>query len=394
MSVGSIRTRAEIRVIGEERGAALILTALVLMVLVGVVGLALDGGAAYNSRRGTQNAADNAALAAAWAYCSNLSDPIAHGVQTAVANGYDAGDVTITQVTPSTYHGEFRAEVTTTQPTGFAKILGVDDMTVVSEATAACNRSASSGPAAMFAKGPHPGCLLVKGGWADVRGFVYSAGDMEWNGGGSQQIDADVHSDGNLTVNGAYNILGTATASGTSNAWQVIQGVPKLNLEYPISFQISDFLPGSPIALQEGDMYHLHTGSVKGSDIRDAGPGIHFVQGDVTHQGPGLTGGPYTIVATGTITLNSPQFEAYHQGLAMMAGAYSPPSCDQVAINLAGSNSLLEGILFAPNGVLRVQGGAVNGGMIAWAIDTGGNLDLIVNPDLFPTGDPRVFLLD
>ena len=378
----------------EERGAALILTAIVLLVLVSVVGLALDGGQAYNTRRGTQNAADNAALAAAWAYCSNLSDPIGHGIQTAVANGYDASDVTITQITPSSSDGEFNAVITTTAETSFGRIMGVQEMTVVSEATAACNRSQSSGPAAMFAKGPNPGCLLLKGGKANVTGFVYSAGDMEWNGGGSHMLDADVHSDGNLTINGTYNILGTATASGTSNEAQVITGVPKLNLDYPISFKISDFIPGSPIAVATGDQYHFHAGNVKASDIQKLGPGIHFVQGNVTNQGSGLKGRPYTIVATGTINMNSPEFEAFYQGLAMMAGAFSPPSCDSAAIDLGGNNSLLDGILFAPNGLLRVQGGAVNGGMIAWAIDTGGNLDLTVNPDLFPTGDPAVFLLD
>lgn len=378
---------------GGERGAALVLTALALLVMIGVVGLALDGGQAYNTRRGTQNAADNAALAAAWAHCSSLPDPIAHGVATAVSNGYDASDVTVTHVTPSAHDGEYNAVISTEEDTGFARVMGVDEMTVVSEATAACARSLTGGPAAMFAKGPDAGCLLIKGGNADVTGFVYSAGDMIWNGGGAQMLNSDVHSDANLTVNGTYNIQGTATAHGTSNAWQVTTGVPKLNLDYPVDFQIADFMPGSAIALEAGDEYHLHTGNVRGSDIQGEGSGIHFVQGNVTHQGSGLSGGPYTIVATGTITLNGPAFDSYYEGLAMMAGAYTPPSCTDAAIDLGGSSDLA-GILFAPNGKLEVNGGAVNGGMIAWAIDTGGNLDLTVNPDLFPTGDPRVFLLD
>nr|PZN34383.1 MAG: hypothetical protein DIU67_05070 [Actinomycetota bacterium] len=141
-------------------------------------------------------------------------------------------------------------------------------------------------------------------------------------------------------------------------------------------------------------MYHYHKGNIKGSDIMNAGPGIHFVEGNITHQGPGITGGPYTLVATGTITLNGPQYEAYYEGLAMMAGAFSPPTCNKpAAIDLGGQNQIA-GLLFAPNGVLEVNGGAVNGGMIAWGIDTGGNLDLVVNPDLFPKADPRVFLLD
>jgi hypothetical protein len=379
------------RLKGEERGAALILTAIVLLVLVGVVGLALDGGQAYNTRRGAQNAADNAALAAAWAYCAGQPDPIAVGVQTAVHNGFEEAEVEITQE-PSDYNGQFRAVVTTVEETSFARVIGFDEVTVAAEATAACNRGNTSGPAAMFAKGPS--CMLIKGGQAHVTGFVYSAGDMEWNGQGSQLVEADVHADGNMTINGKYNIKGTASASGTANHANVITGVPKLNLEYPISFKISDFEPGSPIALEAGDMYHYHKGNIKGSDIMNAGPGIHFVEGNITHQGPGITGGPYTLVATGTITLNGPRYEAYYEGLAMMAGAFSPPTCNKpAAIDLGGQNQIA-GLLFAPNGVLEVNGGAVNGGMIAWGIDTGGNLDLVVNPDLFPKADPRVFLLD
>lgn len=375
----------------DDGGAALVFTALALLVLMGMVALALDGGRAYNTRRGTQNAADNAALAAAWAHCSNLSDPIAHGLAVAESNGYDESDITVVQVTPSTFDGEYNVMISTEEDTDFAGVLGADTMTVASQATAACTRSLSSGPAAMFAKGP--ACKLEKGGNANVTGFVYSAGDMIWNGGGAHWLDSDVHSDGNLTVNGTYNILGTATAHGTSNKSQVIQGVPRLDLDYPINFSVSDFVPGSAVALETGDQYHQHPpGNRRGSDIQAAGPGVHFIQGNVTHQGPGLSGGPYTIVATGTITLNSPKFDAYYEGLAMLAGAHSPPSCNN-AIDLGG-NSDIAGILFAPNGQLEVHGGAVNGGMIAWSIETGGALVLEVDASLFPTGDPRVFLLD
>jgi Flp pilus assembly protein TadG len=50
----------------SERGAAAFLVAISLVVLVGFAALAIDGGLGFDDRRGTQNAADSAALAAAW----------------------------------------------------------------------------------------------------------------------------------------------------------------------------------------------------------------------------------------------------------------------------------------------------------------------------------------
>src|SRR5512142_2991857 len=49
----------------HERGQALILIVFAIVALVGMTGLAVDGGMAYSDRRNAQNAADGAALAAA-----------------------------------------------------------------------------------------------------------------------------------------------------------------------------------------------------------------------------------------------------------------------------------------------------------------------------------------
>src|SRR5512146_1530308 len=49
----------------KERGQALILIVLAIVALIGLTGLAIDGGNAYSDRRHAQNAADTAALAAA-----------------------------------------------------------------------------------------------------------------------------------------------------------------------------------------------------------------------------------------------------------------------------------------------------------------------------------------
>ena len=62
----------------RERGQILVIFALGLIVIIGMVGLVLDGGSAFAMRRTEQNAADFAAVAGANAYL--------HGSQSGVGN--------------------------------------------------------------------------------------------------------------------------------------------------------------------------------------------------------------------------------------------------------------------------------------------------------------------
>ena len=64
-----------------EQGAVAITVAICMVVLMGFAALAMDGGLGFDDRRGTQNAADNAALAAAW---SSSSGPIPSSAATPV----------------------------------------------------------------------------------------------------------------------------------------------------------------------------------------------------------------------------------------------------------------------------------------------------------------------
>src|SRR5438874_11228261 len=53
---------------GAQRGQAIVLVAMILTVLFGFVGLAMDGGRGYLDRRHVQASVDAAALAAAYNY--------------------------------------------------------------------------------------------------------------------------------------------------------------------------------------------------------------------------------------------------------------------------------------------------------------------------------------
>ena len=56
---------------GAQRGQAIVLVAVILTVLFGFVGLAMDGGRGYLDRRHVQASVDSAALAAAYNYMNH-----------------------------------------------------------------------------------------------------------------------------------------------------------------------------------------------------------------------------------------------------------------------------------------------------------------------------------
>ena len=89
---------SEKKIIGiqkSERGQAIVLMMLLIVGLVGIAGLAVDGGRLYYSQRTAQNAADNAALAAAWAACAG-GDVNSVAFASASSNEFDNNGTTNT----------------------------------------------------------------------------------------------------------------------------------------------------------------------------------------------------------------------------------------------------------------------------------------------------------
>ena len=97
----------------KENGQILMIGALMATALLGLVGLIVDGGLLYAERRQAQNAADQAALAAAFEmrYGGSDEDAIAAAFENAAANNYDnnGSDNTVTVNIPAT-QGEYASE--------------------------------------------------------------------------------------------------------------------------------------------------------------------------------------------------------------------------------------------------------------------------------------------
>jgi hypothetical protein len=92
------------RILREEKGQTLVLTALCGSVLIGFIGLVFDVGVLFRARRDVQTAADAAAVAAAMDYYYNysvlgstyaLSHAIAAGKTAALSNGVPSANITI-----------------------------------------------------------------------------------------------------------------------------------------------------------------------------------------------------------------------------------------------------------------------------------------------------------
>jgi Flp pilus assembly protein TadG len=128
----------------EERGQILVIFALALIVIIGMVGLVLDGGSAFAQRRAEQNAADLAAIAGANAYLHESQSGAGNHVAwqatakaaaftAATRNGYSsASGATVNvpdfEVMQSGYR--VRVNITATHTNTFARVLGANSWDV------------------------------------------------------------------------------------------------------------------------------------------------------------------------------------------------------------------------------------------------------------------------
>jgi Flp pilus assembly protein TadG len=136
----------------RERGQILVIFALALIVIIGMVGLVLDGGSAFAQRRAEQNAADLAALAGANAYMHESQSGVGNhtawqataktaAITAAGRNGYSvAGGATVSvpdfEVMSTGYR--VRVNITATHNNSFARVLGASswDVSVTAAAVA------------------------------------------------------------------------------------------------------------------------------------------------------------------------------------------------------------------------------------------------------------------
>ncbi len=411
----------------REAGATAIVVAVALLVLMGFASLAIDAGLGFDDRRGTQNAADLAALAAAWQHCnpdSGAGSPQTVARATAAANGYHH-DPSIGQevrVHPGSgvpADDRWRIEITTRNDGSFGATTpyAPDQIDILSEATAVCIERGLADGFALFGRAPN--CPGV-------------GGDLDASSA-NIVIDGDVHGNGDLKISGSSpTVTGTATyrerdmTAGTVDAEQYY-GSP---VEYPLTLSFSEFDPGqprvSPPATPAGE-YHdfgstditsasvtaMALGTSSGSTLTISEPGIYRTTGevdlktvDVVLTGQALSKGVTFISAGGQAfksLANAAGYAPVSPGGSFPILMFTPAgtqACNDVAIKVSGDGVVWGGLIFAPNGGVDISAAAVstlnlNGSIIAYTINlSGGSIGIQYQDDSSVDPSFRVELVD
>jgi Flp pilus assembly protein TadG len=129
----------------RDRGQIIVIFALGLVAMVAMVGLVLDGGAAYAHRRAEQNASDLAAMAGANAFLVNYDQPgtrtgaaVAAARQAAAQNGFThgVGGVTVDVSVDTSAGASVKVDISAPHRNNFAAIVGMHTWTISTTATA------------------------------------------------------------------------------------------------------------------------------------------------------------------------------------------------------------------------------------------------------------------
>jgi Flp pilus assembly protein TadG len=222
----------------QQRGQAIVLIALVIVVMIGFLGLALDGGRGYLDRRQLQASVDAAALAAAYNYMNNndytqaeqaATNQYANNERlyvTPVCSGYGTvavsctfGDstnqvLTLAVVNHSIAGVTFNATGTHQIPVAVMQVLGSSSMTIGATATALARKTGTNGAAIQ---------TLSPGGCGGAAG-----NSLTFQGNSTTLVTGDVWSNGNIFDNSAV-----AGGSVNGNVAAICGTTPFLTMPTP-----------------------------------------------------------------------------------------------------------------------------------------------------------------
>jgi hypothetical protein len=395
----------------NQSGQSIVIMAFALVVLMGIMAVAIDGGRIHTLRRDAQNAADAAALQGAKALCRD-EDFEAKALEVAAMNGFfGAGVVEVNN--PPLYSdstvNEDQVEVVITgtiQGGMIAPVVYEGEINTRVKAIGDCIRGSLSGSgAAIFAGGICPtNSVGVGGSSVSIIGGIHSNGDMNVSGGGIGHYITGTVTYGTGTNLPANN---TTLFPATNNPVQVTFR------DYPLDLEYADFVVGGWAydAIMDDDpaRYHIYNGEITNGvlaaqgwltgNIMDKGVYVSPAGFKLSGGGTGLIGDDVTLISKhGKIeyTGGSSTFRPYFGGLLMMTEATGNPCDNNKAIKLTGTNLNWGGIIYAPNGsaALSVSGGGTFfGSIIAGQVDmSGADLMVIYDPSFLPPDPDTVEL--
>ncbi len=420
-----------------EKGQAIIVMMLGIVVLLGFTALAIDGGMVYSQRRAAQNAADAAALAGALQKVNNNDDTAADNaiVNSVRGNGYQDAQITNKQISgpfydPFGYYYLATVELSIQYQTSFASFIW--NKTVTNHVTAIA-RAKPSQPTMN-------GYAIVSLGDCTVTGDP----NLSIAGGGKrgsiQSFDGDIfinspedccpcsmnpsNSKNSIGIE-AYNVPGEAIKfhirSVGSWDWMPEEKIAPLPV---ITNQnegepIGDPLQGLPEPTCSGNAdtsgsykdpisglaYDIGPGNIEGSTLSGLakgkggvtlGPGIYCVNGGIHVSGQGGIDGSSGVVIymkNGSITFTGKAGDGGLSITAPSAATCSGQACDYINmaifssrnntndIEVRGNGELgIVGLVYALKGTVGARGGGnkgddlvIHGQLICDTVDNRGN---------------------
>ena len=417
-----------------ESGQAIVLIALTMVVLLGMLGLAVDGGGVFFLWRETQNASDAAVIAATYALCTVASDASASdtlisvqdaGLRAARQNGFDDDsaatepdtypDVTIawppasgTGVGDDNY---VQIQITDRKPKYFIQFVYREDLIVTNTAVGYCQpKFDPSTIGAMFAGGECTNSLKIGASDTWITGGAHSNTDLQIQG-------ADAIVDGGATANG--------TVSSNNGTFDPPSEDGVDDREMPVLADIDDYAPGGDIAVTvPSGYYHDDQGVVAFVGTLTGGgstwnlknmqlEGIYYSSGDIVIDQVTIGAAGASFFAQGTISFKMDDdeigpYDPYANGMLFFANEGETDAdgnvCNNggVSISSIGQGNdnpkkLIKGLIYVPYGSVTTSASTFQfyGAMVSQTIDLGGaNMEIHYDPSYFPPQPPIVTIAE
>lgn len=381
----------------HEDGITLAIFALALVVLLGMVALGIDGSRIYDERRRAQNAADHAAIAAAYESCTTTAVNVVlaaetAGLASADANGYDdngvSNEVDI-NVTGGTGSHQYEAIVETTIPTTFGAVLGFSelDTTARAEAEATGCEATGSGVPAIFGGGDCAGYekdIDFSGERHIINGLLHTNGDFYQGGSNNTYTNPS---------GPAVTHVGAFFGKEENNNDYIEEEEPSGILGWPGGYDPAVMVPDAWWNLWRDSPDRRNTTSNTQTTINiGATGGIYYTQASagntVTINSIHASATHFTVISKfAPVQMPNMHSGTYHawannpattpENLIVVSG-YNPPAHEKCAKNAFmrnGNWGTWNGIFWGPRANVEWSGnnGTINGGLIGHAIKVNGN---------------------
>jgi len=386
-----------------ERGQALIVIVLALVLLMAILGLVVDGGNAFLDKRGAQNAADSAALAASLTRIRGQQDWVAAALTAAANNGYNSDGVSnVVEVYSPPSDGPFAGNVeyiqvviTSHVDTYFAKVIGIQQVTNIVKATARSKpsevRELLHGMA-VVSLAPESNCASKKAFW------IHGNTTLSITGGGvfinSNNKDCALMQQGNggISIQGGYKITVVGGVSIQKpqllSPGVTVGGTPN---NYPPPFFMPNVDCGKNTAEISADGTTMSPGTwdekFPPQGVTKLDPGVYClkdgfeVNSNQTLEGKDVTikveKGEVKLDGNATLILDAPD-KGENKGLLL----YLPMENDSQVVLNGNANSSFTGTILAPASEIVINGNLSSTGfhcqIVGYRVEAAGSGKVII----------------